>query len=298
MNAQIRFPLSPTAPLQSGWFRRPGAWLTAALLATLATGCGGAQTNEEGEGDDGSEAAEAAADDAKAGPTVQVQVVEYEAKTKALVEATEKLDTLGQSLEEQRRRLQVICADYPEHAVCSIQSDFARARELFCDEEDFVKHVDAVVAACHQGTCKQVDDAEIISRTDYMLLTQRLPHSLVTFRAAETKLDKKDKEQVQRFLESIQGGKGYVIIVGRASRDGNWKQNLRLAVDRADATRKMLVEDLGIDAKKVGYITYGNEKMYLTSLDAERLAGKKLSVKQANRSALVFAYPCYKESDK
>jgi outer membrane protein OmpA-like peptidoglycan-associated protein len=215
-----------------------------------------------------------------------------------LVEATEKLETQGQSLDEQRRRLQVICADYPDHAVCSVQSAFALAREAFCEEEEFVKHVDAVVAACHQGTCKQVDEAEIISRTDYMLLTQRLPHSLVTFRAAETKLDKKDKEQVQRFLESGQGDKGYVIVVGRASRDGNWKQNLRLAVDRAEATRKMLVDELGLDPKKVGYITYGNEKMYLTSLDAERLAGKKLSVKQANRSALVFAYPCFKDTAK
>lgn len=266
------------------------------LLSAMGVGCGGAQTGETL--DEQSEAAEAAEDDAKSGPTVEVQVVEYEAKTKALVEATQKLDTLSQSIEEQRRRLQVICADYPDHVVCSAQSAFENAREAFCNEEEFVRHVDAVVAACHQGTCKQVDDAEIISRTDYMLLTQRLPHSLVTFRAAETKLDKNDREQVQRFLESIQGGKGYVIIVGRASRDGNWKQNLRLAVDRAEATRKMLVDELGFDPKRVGYITYGNEKMYLTSLDAERLAGKKLSVKQANRSALVFSYPCFKDEGK
>ena len=44
----------------------------------------------------------------------------------------------------------------------------------------------------------------------------------------------------------------------------------------------------------VGYITYGHEKMYLTALDAERMGkGRRLSVKQANRSAFVFAYPCH-----
>ena len=54
-----------------------------------------------------------------------------------------------------------------------------------------------------------------------------------------------------------------------------------------------MVDQLGVDAKRVGYITYGHDKMYLTRLDAERLSGKKLTVKQANRSALVFSYPCY-----
>ena len=33
--------------------------------------------------------------------------------------------------------------------------------------------------------------------------------------------------------------------------------------------------------------------MYLTQLDAERLTDKTLTEKQANRSALVFSYPCY-----
>ncbi len=65
------------------------------------------------------------------------------------------------------------------------------------------------------------------------------------------------------------------------------------ALQRAENTRRYLVGDLGLDPKRVGYITYGEEKMYLTELDAERLSAKKVSTKQANRSALVFSYPCY-----
>lgn len=251
------------------------------VLGGLGSGCGGMARSEQ---------AQAQPEDDQ---SVEMQMIEYAEKTRALLEATEKLDEMSQDLNEQRRRLQLLCADHPEHPACDLQSNFARAREAFCNEEDFVRHVDAVVAACHQGTCKQVDDAEIISRTDYMLLTQRLPHTLITFGAAKTQLHEKDKRKVQQFLESLQGERGYVIVVGRASRDGNWKQNLRLAVDRAENTRRVLVEELGFNESRVGYITYGNEKMYLTSLDAERLAGEKMTVKQANRSALIFAYPCY-----
>jgi hypothetical protein len=84
-----------------------------------------------------------------------------------------------------------------------------------------------------------------------------------------------------------------VIVVGRASKDGNWRQNLKLALSRAENTRKFSVEELGLNAGRVGYITYGADKMYLTALDAERLSEEKLSETQANRSALVFAYPCF-----
>ena len=55
------------------------------------------------------------------------------------------------------------------------------------------------------------------------------------------------------------------------------------------------MEDLGINSDKAGYITYGHAKMYLSELDAERLSKRKLSVRQANRSALVFTYPCYEQ---
>ena len=105
--------------------------------------------------------------------------------------------------------------------------------------------------------------------------------------------DKRDRRQLQQFVEGGQGAKGYFIIVGRASKDGSWKQNVKLALERAETTRKFLVEDLGIDSGKAGYITYGHAKMYLSELDAERLSQRKLSVRQANRSALVFTYPCY-----
>lgn len=164
---------------------------------------------------------------------------------------------------------------------------------MFCSDVDFKSHVDEIVAACHQGQCKQVDQAQLLSRTQYMTLIQRLPHTLVTFRARDSKLDKKDKMKLQAFLESLGAEAGYIIIVGRASRDGLWRKNLEYALGRAESSRAFIVDELGMNKDRVGYITYGHEKMYLTDLDAERLSSKrKLSVKQANRSAFVFAYPC------
>ncbi len=128
-----------------------------------------------------------------------------------------------------------------------------------------------------------------------MTLVQRLPHSLVTFRAGKTRLKNDDKGQLQAFVEQVNAEQGYMIIVGRASRDGSWRKNVKLALDRAENTRHYMVSQLGLDPQRVGYITYGHEKMYLTAMDAERLSTQKLSVKQANRSALVFAYPCFEE---
>ena len=226
----------------------------------------------------------------------KITIVEYAAKTKALLESNQTLNHTRSELDDQRRRLMVICVDYPDHEVCKPQTEAMYARRVFCEDPDFTSHVDAVVNACHQGECKQLDQAELISRTQYMLLTQRLPHTLVTFRASRTKLDRGDKKQIQHFLEAIRGEKGYVIVIGRASRDGNWRKNIRLALDRAEDTRKYLVDSMGLDPSRVGYITYGHDKMYLTNLDAERLTKKKLSVKQANRSALIFSYPCFEGS--
>ncbi|MCB9728238.1 MAG: OmpA family protein [Deltaproteobacteria bacterium] len=226
-------------------------------------------------------------------PPGLIEVVKYEEKTKQLMETTEKLQEAEGTLDEQRRRLQVICADYPEHAVCAEQTAARYALDSFCSEPEFKGHVDEIVKACHQGACKQVDQAELITRTQYMLLTQSLPHTLVTFPAAKSKLDATDRRQLQQFVEQVRADKGYLIIVGRASKDGPWRKNLEYALDRAEQTRQFLVDDLGIDKSRVGYITYGHDKMYLTDLDAERLSTKKLSMKQANRSALVFAYPCF-----
>ncbi len=223
----------------------------------------------------------------------QIILLEYEKKTKELLATTEKLNESRGKLDDQRRRLMVICSDYPDHTVCLPQTAASYAREAFCKDPEFTGHVNAVVNACHQGECKQVDQAEQISRSQYMLLTQRLPHSLVLFGPSKTRLDRRDKKQMQQFLEALQGEKGYVIIVGRASKDGNWRKNLKLALKRAENTRKYLVESMGIDQNRVGFITYGDEKMYLTRLDAARLSKKKLSEKQANRSALVFSYPCF-----
>ena len=255
-------------------------WLLLLTAALLAWGCGASQKKAEGETLD---------DEAKQ----KLQIIEYEKKTRELLDANQKLSELRTKEDDQRRRLQVICVDHPDHQVCQPQTEAMYAREAFCSDAEFTGHVDGVVKACHQGECKQVDDAEQISRSQYMLLTQRLPHALVTFRAGNTRLDKRDKEQMQQFLEFIQGEKGYVIIVGRASRDGSWRQNISLALKRAENTRRFMVNEMGVDETRVGFITYGDEKMYLTDLDAERLSDKRLTVKEANRSALVFAYPCY-----
>jgi outer membrane protein OmpA-like peptidoglycan-associated protein len=220
-------------------------------------------------------------------------ILKYEKKTQELLETTNQLNDTRGKLDEQQRRLAIICADYPDHAVCQPQTAAAYARAAFCEDKEFTDHVDAVVAACHQGECKQLDEAAMIARDQYMLLTQRLPHSLITFKAASKRLDDEDRRQLQQFVEVMGAEKGYVIIVGRASKDGDWKKNVKLAIERAENTRQELVNQMGMDQTRVGYITYGHEKMYLTQLDAERLTQKKLTPKQANRSALVFAYPCF-----
>jgi len=223
----------------------------------------------------------------------KITIVQYEQKTAELLATTNKLNEMRGNVDEVKRRLQVICVDYPDHQVCQPQTQAEYARTAFCNDREFTSHIDQVVDACHQGECKQVDQAEQISRSQYMILTQRLPHVLLTFGAGGTKLDAKDKQRLQQFIEMIGADQGYVIVVGRASKDGNWRQNLKLALSRAENTRKFSVEELGLNAGRVGYITYGADKMYLTALDAERLSEEKLSETQANRSALVFAYPCF-----
>lgn len=259
---------------------------TMLVLALVAlVGCGARQEPKGG-------ALESGSDDPQ-----KITYVEYAAKTQKLLETNRKLNDLRGQLDDQRRRLAAICVDHPDHEVCRPQTEAMYARRAFCEDEEFTRHVDSVVNACHEGECKQLDQAEQISRSQYMMLTQRLPNSLVLFRAGRTKLDRGDRAQLQQFLENLRGERGYVIIVGRASRDGDWRQNIRLALDRAQHTREYLVRDLGVDPTRVGFITYGHDKMYLTALDAERLSDEDLSVKQANRSALVFSYPCYEGAD-
>jgi len=223
-----------------------------------------------------------------------VSLLEYEVKTRQLLDATEQLMHLQGDTDELRRRLNIVCVDHEDHHACSPYQTAEEAREQFCKDTDFTEHVDEIVAACHQGQCKQVDQAQLLGRTQYMTLIQRLPHTLVTFKARDTNLDRKDKIKLQRFLESMRADRGYIIIVGRASQDGLWRKNLQYALDRAEASRAYIVDQLGMEQERVGFITYGHEKMYLTELDAERMSeGRRLSVKQANRSAFIFAYPCH-----
>jgi len=233
--------------------------------------------------------------DDNATPPGMVRMVEYEKKTAELLMATAKLEELNQDIDGMERRLRTICADYPDHVVCDVHKQAEFARAAFCSDDNFTTHVDEIVSACQQGACKEVDEAQLLSRTQYMTLLEKLPHKLITFGNAKTRLDQTDERELQQFLEAIRGNEGYIIIVGRASREGPWRDNLRYALDRAENTRQYLVTNLGIDDTRVGYITYGHEKMYLTPLDAERLATKKLSQREANRSALVFTYPCFKK---
>jgi outer membrane protein OmpA-like peptidoglycan-associated protein len=221
--------------------------------------------------------------------------LKYQEKTQALIDKSEQLKGVTDQLSEQQWRLRAVCADHADHSACAPFTDLSKAQEAFCKDPFFVKHVDLVISSCHQGQCKQVDSAQEINRAQYMLLTQSLPHTLITFKASDTRLDTSDQQQVQGFLELLDASKGYVIIVGRASKDGDWRTNVRLAIDRAESARAFIVEKMGFDAKRVGYITYGDEKMYLTELDAQRLSGgkKALDEKQANRSALIFSYPCF-----
>lgn len=223
----------------------------------------------------------------------EVRILKLEAKAQQLVDTTQKLDTMRGKADELRRRLTTICVEYPDHDACSEQTAAHYARAAFCADKTFTSHVDEVVKACHQGACKQVDEARLLKRAQYMTLIQRLPHALVLFGTARTKLDRNDKKQLQQFLDQLEAEGGYLIIVGRASKDGPWRKNLKLALSRAEETRQYLVDSLGYPQAKVGYITYGHEKMYLTELDAARLTSKKISLRQANRSALIFAYPCH-----
>lgn len=223
-----------------------------------------------------------------------VKVVEYEQKTKELVLAQEKLQALQGDIDEQRRRLATLCADYSQHAACDEYEAAAFAEKTLCADNTLTTHIDEIVDACNQGACKQVDEAALLARNDYMTLVRHLPHKLVTFRSAETRLDTNDKKALQQYLEAVRGENGFIIIVGRASREGPWEDNLRYAIDRAESTRSFIEKELGVDPRQIGYITYGHEKMYLTDLDIERLTDKKLTTTQANRSALVFTYPCYK----
>ncbi len=271
-------PLNPTRS-----FATTALWV--ATVALFAGGCSSGTVIEEKK--------------PEAPPPGMISVVKYEKKTQQLMDATLKLGAMRNNVDELRRRLQVICADHADHTVCQPQTAAEYARKAFCADAEFTKHVDAVVNACHQGQCKQVDEANLITRAQYMTLVQRLPHSLVTFGASRTKLDRRDRRQIQQFVETIGADQGgYVIIVGRASKDGSWRKNLKLALDRAENTRKHIVDQLGIDTNRVGYITYGHAKMYLTGLDAERLTKRRMSVKQANRSALLFAYPCFDKKAK
>ena len=63
--------------------------------------------------------------------TNEVNVIELADKTKALVESTDKLHAMRNTLEEQSRRLTRICTEYPEHIVCRPQTAATFAREAF-----------------------------------------------------------------------------------------------------------------------------------------------------------------------
>ncbi len=162
--------------------------LTLLLASVLLLGCGASTTKP---------------DKPKEPPPGMISIIKYNEKTAALVKATHSLGDLRENIDEQRRRLTRICVDYPDHEACQLQTAAAYARKTFCADKEFTGHIDQVVKSCHQGQCKQVDDANLITRGQYMMLVQRLPHTLVTFRVARSKLDRGDRKQLQRFIETI-----------------------------------------------------------------------------------------------
>ena len=157
------------------------------------------------------------------------------------MKTSEQLNQIKGTLEEQQWRLSAVCSDHPDHQACTPYTNASEAKTIFCKDPFFVKHVDQIIQSCHQGQCKQIDQAQQIDRNQYMMLMQGLPHTLITFKANQTKLDRRDRTDIQKFLEVLGGVRGYVVIVGRASKDGAWKHNLKLAVNRAESTRKYIV---------------------------------------------------------
>ena len=123
-------------------------------------------------------------------PSHLIEIIKYEKKTRELIETTGRLRDTRQKLDDQKYRLAKICTDYPEHLVCQPQTAAAYAKKRFCADGTFTQHVDSVVKACHQGQCKQVAQARHLSRTNYMLLLQKLPHALVLFKVGKSNLDK------------------------------------------------------------------------------------------------------------
>ena len=82
------------------------------------------------------------------GPTPEQQrdmlKVEVAKRTRELMAATDRLRDAQSSIEEQKRRLQLICVDYPDHQSCDLHSAVSYARDAFCDDDEFTAHVDDV----------------------------------------------------------------------------------------------------------------------------------------------------------
>src|SRR5688500_17419723 len=99
------------------------------FAAAALAACGGPRKQTTLEDDPGATSGDPEADDSGT-----VEIVKYEKKAAELLEATNKLNQLQGTLEEQVRRLQLICVDYPDHQVCAPQTAASYAREAFCSD--------------------------------------------------------------------------------------------------------------------------------------------------------------------
>jgi OmpA-OmpF porin, OOP family len=75
--------------------------------------------------------------------------------------------------------------------------------------------------------------------------------AIVHFKAGSAVLLKEDKEELQKFAESVRGEKGFVIeVAGFASSDGDAAFNRRLSQKRADAVIQYLAENYSIPLRR------------------------------------------------
>jgi outer membrane protein OmpA-like peptidoglycan-associated protein len=87
----------------------------------------------------------------------------------------------------------------------------------------------------------------IVSLDDYGVKESTIVH----FKAGSAVLLKEDKEELQKFAESVRGEKGFVIeVAGFASSEGDAAFNRRLSQKRADAVIQYLAENYSIPLRR------------------------------------------------
>ena len=79
--------------------------------------------------------------------------LKYQKKTEELIEKSKKLQDITHKLSEQQWRLKAVCSDHSDHEACMPYRALSEAKDTFCKDRFFVKHVDLIINSCHQGQC-------------------------------------------------------------------------------------------------------------------------------------------------